>query len=106
MNESDFQQLSSVQSGNMPTPKTVASATTIAPDTFLTFVTGTLQIATITPPVNGTHMLVLLFSDASPGTMLTTGNILNAVVPTPNVPTFMVYDPTQRKYYGAAGNVT
>lgn len=101
-----FQNLSTVQSNQNAKPNTITSATTIAPVHFMTFVTETVAVATITPPVTGAHMLVLIFTDSSPATMLTTGNILNAVVPTPNVPCKMYYDPNQAKYYGEAGNVT
>lgn len=71
-----FQNLSTVQSLQQPMPVTVASTTTIAPTTFLTFVTGTIDVTTITPPVTGCHVLQLQFTDASPGDILTTGNVL------------------------------
>lgn len=70
------QQLSTVQSDKQLPPATIASATTIAPSTFLTFVTGTTDIATITPPVTGSCLLMLQFTDSSPGDLLTTGNVL------------------------------
>jgi hypothetical protein len=100
------QNLATVQSNQQAKPKTLTSATTLAPVHFMTFVTETVAVATITPPVTGAHMLALIFTDGSPATMVTTGNILNAVVPTPNVPCLMFYDPNQAKYYGMAGNVT
>ena len=101
-----FQNLSTVQSNQQPQPNTVASAATIAPVTLITFVTGTTQVANITPPVTGQHMLILIFTDGSPGTFLTSGNVLTAVVPTQNLPSFFFYDPIQAKYYGCASNVT
>lgn len=94
------------QSLQQPSPNTIAAATTIAPQTLQTFVTGTLQVATITPPLTGQHMLVLIFTDAAPGTMLTTGNILNAIVPTQNLPTVLFYNPITEKYSGFATNLT
>lgn len=100
------QNLATVQSNLQPKPVTLASATTIAPTTFVTFVTGSVQTSTITPPVSGCHMLVLIHTDNSPATYLTTGNVLTAVVPTKNLPSFFVYDPIQAKYYGCATNVT
>ncbi len=106
MDDLNFQNLSTVQSKLQPAPNTIASATTIAPTTFITYVTGTVQIGTITPPVSGQHMLCLVFTNGSPGTMLTTGNINVAVVPTQNLPTLMFYDPALGKYFGAATNVT
>ena len=105
-NDLDFQNLSTVQSNAQPLPATLAAAATIVPTTFLTFVTGTTQIANITPPVTGTHLLAIIHTDGAPGTYLTTGNILTAVVPTQNIPCFFFYDPIQAKYYGCANNLT
>jgi len=106
MSDLNFQNLSTVQSDQQPQPNTVASAATIAPTTLITFVTGTTQVGTITPPVTGQHMLILIFTDGSPGTFLTNGNVLNAVVPTQDLPSFFFYDPIQAKYYGCASNLT
>jgi hypothetical protein len=106
MSDLNHQNLATVQSNLQPHPVTLASATTIAPTTFLTFITGSVQTSTITPPVTGTHLLVLIHTDAAPATYLTTGNVLNAVVPTRYVPSFFVYDPKQAKYYGCATNLT
>lgn len=102
----NFQNLSTVQSSLQPKPNTIASATTIAPTTFITYISGTAQIGTITPPVSGQHMLILIFTNAAPGTMLTTGNIDVAIVPTQNLPTFMFYDPASASYTGCASNLT
>lgn len=102
----NFQQLSTVQNGAMQTPLTLASAATIAPLTFVTFITGTVQIATITPPIDGCHMLITIHTDVAPVDYLTSGNILNAVDPAQNLMNFFVYDPIQRKYYGCASNLT
>lgn len=88
-------------------PTTLVSAATIAPRHIgPTLITGTVQIETITPPIEGTHVLVLVFTNAAPGTFLTSGNVLNAIVPTQNVPTVLIYDPNQKKYYGFATNLT
>lgn len=106
MDDLNFQNLSTVQSKQQPQPNTIASATTIAPTTFMTYVTGTVQIGTITPPVSGQHMLVLIFTDGAPGTTLTTGNISVAIVPTQNLPTFLFYNPTTGLYTGCASNLT
>lgn len=96
----NFQNISSVQNNLQPQPKTVASTTSIAPTTFLTKVTGTIDVTTITPPVTGSHMLVLVFTDASPGDILTTGNVLvGTTTVTQNKPVLLVYDPSQAKYY-------
>lgn len=94
-----FQQLSTVQNNLQPTPPTIASAATIAPQTLLTFLTGSVQLATITPPVTGAHVLILIFTNASPGAFVTTGNIKSAITPVQNVPVFVVYDPLTALYW-------
>lgn len=106
MADLNFQDFSTVQSNLQPKPATIASAATIAPTSFLTFITGTVALETITPPVSGLHMLALIHTNGSPGTFVTTGNILTAVVPTQNIPTLLLYDPAQRKYYAWANNLT
>lgn len=92
-----FQDLSSVQSDKQLGVRTIASATTIAPTTFLTIVTGTTQLVNITPPVSGAHMLVFVFPDAM-GAMGTGGNILVGADPGVNIATIMVYNPVSGKY--------
>lgn len=95
-----FQNISTVQSNQQQAPVTLASAATIAPQTFLTLVTGTIDVATVTPPVSGQHMLCLVFTNASPGDLLTTGNILvGTTLVAQNAPILLFYDPTQAKYY-------
>lgn len=94
-----FQNLSTVQSNEQPTPPTIASAATIAPTTLITFITGTVAIANITPPVSGAHMLVLIFTNASPAVLLLTGNIKVATAPVQNVPVLLFYDPVTALYW-------
>jgi len=106
MSDLNFQQFSTVQSDKQPSPATLASATAITPTTFISFITGTTQIATITPPVTGQHMLVTIHTDVAPVDYLTNGNILNAVDPAQNLPNIFIYDPIQAKYYGFATNLT
>ena len=106
MSDLNFQNLSTVQNKLMPQPATLASAATIVPTTFITFITGTTQIGTITPPVTGTHMLITIHTDGSPVDYLTNGNVLNAVDPLQYLPNIFIYDPIQAKYYGCATNVT
>ena len=101
-----FQQLSTVQSNLQPTPPTIASATTIAPSTRLTFVTGVVAVATITPPVTGYHELLLVFTNAAPAAMLTTGNIKTAFQPIQNLPVLLCYDPVTALYWGSVGTLT
>lgn len=104
MIESEFQALSTVQSGLQPKPVTIASTTTVAPTGFLTFVTGTTAIATVTPPIAGTHLLCFVFTTTTPVAFTTTGNIKTVATPTANIPMFLVYDPISAKYY--VGEVT
>lgn len=106
MADLNFQNFSTVQSNQQPMPTTIASAATIAPTGFLTILSGTTQLETITPPVSGVHLLAFVFTNAAPGVFLTSGNILTAVTPTQNVPTFLLYDPLQQAYYAWANNVT
>lgn len=99
---SDFQKLSTVQDETMPTPKEIASAASIGAsiETFISIITGTTAIATVTPPVRGQHMLVLIFTNANPGGVTTGGNIRNAVDPSQYVPVLLFYDPISG-YYAA-----
>jgi|SRR5882724_3140804 len=103
MSDVAFADINSVASDKNKPPVTLASATTaVAPTTFLTFFSGTAQLTTITPPVTGAHLLVFVFTNASPGAFLTTGNIKNAVTPIQWVPVILVYDPLTAKYYTSA----
>jgi hypothetical protein len=99
-----FQNLSTVQSAVQTKPATIASAATVAPSTFLTFITGTTAIATITPPADGSHLLVFVFTTTTPVAFTTTGNVRTVATPTTNVPMFLVFDPITAKYY--VGEVT
>lgn len=94
------QNFATVQSNEQPRPVTVASTTSIAPQGFLTLVSGTIDVATVTPPVTGAHMLCLVFTNGSPGDLLTTGNVLvGTTTVTQNAPLLLFYDPNQAKYY-------
>ena len=101
MSDLNFQNLSTVQSKLQAQPATVASATSVGGSvaTFITFITGTTSIATITPPVTGQHMLVLIYTDSNPGGVTTGGNILVATDPAQYAPVLLFYDPIQAKYY-------
>lgn len=90
------------QSNKQPSPPTLASAATIAPTTRLTFVTGTVQVATITPPLSGYHELVFIFTNAAPGALLTTGNIHTAYTPIQNQSFVLQFDPSTAKYWRPA----
>lgn len=105
-NELNAWKFGTFQSIQGVTPNTMAAAATIAPTQLITYLTGITQVETVTPPLDGMHMLILVFTNAAPGTFLTTGNVLNAIVPTQNLPTFLFYDPAQKKYFGCASNLT
>jgi hypothetical protein len=95
-----FQALSTVQGSQYPNvPNTIASTTTIAPSSFITFVSGTTAVATITPPITGQHMITLIFTNASPAALATTGNLTNTLAPTQNVPVLAFYNPLSATYY-------
>lgn len=91
--------LNPTQSDKQPSPSTIASAATITPTSHLTIITGTVQVATIVPPVTGAHQLCLIFTNAAPGATLTTGNIANALTPVTNIPVIAQYNPTTSKYH-------
>lgn len=96
------QNFDSVQSDKQPLPPTVASAATIAPTTKLTFVTGTVAVATITPPVTGYHELAFIFTDANPTALATSGNIKTAYTPIQNQAFVLYYNPSTAKYWRPA----
>jgi hypothetical protein len=81
---------------NNSAPGTLASAATIAPNTFLTVLTGNTAIATITPPVNHAHMLALQF--AGTAGVAATGNILTAKASVVGEVMLLVYNPNTGKY--------
>ena len=92
-----FQNISTVQSNKQPLPVTVTAAATIAPTTFITKVTGNTAIATITPPVAGTHMLCIV-----PGTttgFTTGGNVSGGTTTVASRASLLVYEPIAATYY-------
>lgn len=103
-NDLNFQNLSTVQSAQQPKPVTVASAATVAPTGFITFITGTVAIASVTPPADGQHMLVFIFTTTTPTAFTTTGNIKYVATPTQNIPMLLFWNPVEQKYY--PGEVT
>ena len=87
---------------NIVTPgiPALAAAATIAPKRQVTRVTGTVPVATITPPdpyFNGP--LFLYSSDATPFTTVTTGNIALATTVTRYQVLTLVYDPGAALWY-------
>jgi hypothetical protein len=86
------------QSLLQPMPTTVASATTIAPTTMITLVSGSTAIATVTPPQSGAHMLI--FVSTGTWAMTAAGNITTAVAATTvGMPVLLFYNPATAKYY-------
>jgi len=81
---------------NNSAPLTIASAATIAPQSFLTVLTGNVGIANITPPVTHAHMLALQF--AGTAGVLATGNILTATAGVVGQVMLLVYNPNIAKY--------
>ncbi len=91
-----FQNLSTVQSNLQPTPVTVTAAATIAPQNFLTILTGNTAVSTITPPVTGVHMLCIV-----PGTttgFTTGGNVVGGTTTTASRAVLLVYNPATTNY--------
>lgn len=99
MADLEFQNLSTVSNNQQPKPVTVASAATIAPSTYLTVVSGTVAIATITPPTTGWCQLAFVFTTTTPTAFTTTGNIAAVSTPTTNVLQIGVYNPVTAKWY-------
>jgi hypothetical protein len=81
---------------NNSAPGTLVSAATVAPNTFLTVLTGNTAIATITPPVTHAHMLALQF--AGTAGVVATGNILTAKASVVGEVMLLVYNPNTAKY--------
>lgn len=95
-----FQDFSTVQSNLQPKPATIASAATITPTGFLSLITGTTQIANITPPIDGgVCMIALVFTNANPGAFLDSGNIESTRDPAQNALILMVYNPIASQWY-------
>lgn len=93
------QNFSTVQTNQQVLPPTIASAATITPTTKLTFLTGTVQVATITAPSTGYGEVTLCFTNVSPGAFATSGNIKTAYQPVQNRPIDLCYDPASVKWW-------
>ena len=93
----DFQNLSTVASAIQQKPVTIIAAATIAPTTFLSRISGTTAIATITPPVSGCHMIAIIGGTADTA-YTTAGNIIGATTASTTQPSLFVFDPITAKY--------
>jgi len=75
----------------------VASAATLAPTTFLTVLTGNVAITSITPPVQHTHMLCIVFAGTAG---ITAGNnIANTKASIAAEAMLLVFNPNTQKYH-------
>jgi hypothetical protein len=99
MADVDFQNFSTVHSALQPKPATITAAATIAPTTFLSFISGTTAIVTVTPPVSGAHMLILMPLAAF--TMTTAGNVKIACTAAVNSPVVLIWNPNDNKYWNS-----
>ena len=96
MSDPLFQNLSTVQSNLQPTPVTLTAAATIAPQNFLTILTGNTAVSTIVPPATGVHMLCIV-----PGTttgFTTGGNVVGGTTTTASRAVLLVYNPATGNY--------
>ena len=83
--------------------QSVASTTTIAPQAELIRVTGSTDIATITPPNTGGFAgLLFLVPVDSDVNLLTTGNVAIAVTCAQSRLTVLAYSPVTSKWYPGA----
>mgnify|MGYP001577739947 CR=1 FL=1 len=97
MADLNFQDISTVQSGLQPKPVTMAAAATIAPTTFLTILSTTTEVATITPPVTGCHMLAIQ-AGTTTAAFTTAGNIVGLTTASTTQPSLFIYNPLTGKY--------
>lgn len=97
MSDLNFQDLSTVQNSLQPKPRTIDAAETIAPTTFLTFLSGTTEVATITPPVTGTHMIAIV-AGTTTAAFTTSGNIVGLTTASTTQPSVFIYDPISETY--------
>ena len=97
-----FQNLSTVQSDKQPVPPTITAAGTIAPTTFITVLTGNTAVATIIPPVTGSHLLCIV-----PGTttgFTTSGNIVGGTTTVSGRAYLFAYNPVKDFAYATGGH--
>ena len=93
----NFQNFSTVQSNVQLQPATITAATTIAPTTFLTVISGSTAITTITAPVTGSHMLAIMAGGVTGFT--TGGNISGGTTTVSGRVYLFVYNPVSTTYY-------
>jgi|SRR5579863_101265 len=101
MSDQLFQNISTVQSGLQPTPITVTAAATIAPQNFLTVLTGNTAVSTIIPPVTGVHMLAIMAGTTTGFT--TGGNIVGATTTVASRVYLFVFNPLTDAGFATTG---
>ena len=91
------------QSGLQQSPVTKAATATISVDSKMMFLTGTVQLANITPPdPAGYCEVTLCFTNAGPGLFLTNGTffpLVTAYQPVQNRPIDLCYNPVTRNWW-------
>ena len=92
----NFQNFSTVHSNLQPGPSTIASANVIAPNSFLTILTGNTVVKTITAPMSWTHMLAIQFAGVAG--VDATGNVLTAKASVAGEVMLLIYNPNTKKY--------
>lgn len=92
-----WQQLSTVQDEQSPTPVTIVAAAVIAPTTFHSILSGTTVVATITPPVLGSHVLAIT-AGTTTAAYTTSGNIVGLTTASTEAPSLFIYNPISAKY--------
>lgn len=101
--ELNFQNFNPIQGPTQPKPVTLAAAATITPTTALTFVTGTIQVANVTPPVPEAYCSIkLCFTNGAPGAFLTNGTaypLKTAYQPIQNRPITINWDPVSKYWW-------
>ncbi len=101
MSDPLFQNLSTVQSGLQPTPITVTAAATVAPQNFLTYISGNTAVSTIVPPVTGVHMLAIVPTTTTGFT--TGGNIVGATTTVANRVYLFIWNPLTDAGFATTG---
>lgn len=97
MSDLNFQNFSTVQDNQQPKPVTITAAATISPTTFISRITGNTPVATITPPVTGSHMLCIIAGTTTGFT--SGGNVAGATTTVADRAYLFIYDPLASTYY-------
>ena len=95
--ECDFEDIALTQGSKNPKPKTLTTSTTIAPTTFLTILSGSTAVATITPPLTGVHHLAFITGTVN-NAFTTSGNIVGLTTGNTTQPVLFMYNPISGTY--------